>query len=247
MPADEFDTNEVADEITTDDIPAVTEEDLDAEAEDATREILGEDEQYEDQQEEAPALPPAAALSQPPPAAFPMDQFAEVMRNTIQPLLPKPAVEKMWWDDPKQMQAKMLSNPENFHKSFHEAVDHKVKQALAPVLQKMEQQGQMMGYVYSRSAEREGFSDIAKEADQIAKDYGVPYQTAMRMATDRASKAKPPAPSRPKVRTPGKHASGPASSRETGGDARPTNDSKGPTDFGSIMKEVRRDAKGKFK
>src|SRR3990167_3877606 len=135
----------------------------------------------------------------------------------------------------------MLSNPENFHKGFHEAVDHKVKTALAPILQKMEQQGQMMGYVYSRSAEREGFSDIAKEADTIARDYGVPYQTAMRMATDRASKAKPPAPSRPKVRTPGKHASGPASSRDTGDD-RPTSDSKGPSDFRSIMAEVKRDA-----
>lgn len=248
MPGDEFDANEAGEEITTQDVPeAGTDLDVDAAAEEAEASILGEDaneeQEVDPEVEQPPMAPPgpAAPLQQ----MFPMDQFAQVMRDTISPLLPKPIVEKHWSEDPKQIHAKMLANPEAFHKGFNEAVDHKVSQALKPIMEKLHAQGQLISHTYARSAEREGFSDLSQKAEQMSQAYGIPYQTALRMASDQASKAKPPTPSRPKVKTPGKHAAAPTSSRDPKGD-RQVDDSKGSTDFRDIMKEVRRDAQGKF-
>ena len=181
------------------------------------------------EQEEAPALPPG-------PAPFPIEDFASTLKDALAPLVPKPAVEKKWWDDPKTMREQMLRDPEKFHRSIHEFTDHKVKTALEPIHGSMQKMVEIVQHLMARSQERPGFSQAASKATEMSKKYGIPYNQALRITLDNEGKPGPkPAQSGKKVRIPPGHASAPDTSQSTARVAR----DKGPADFGDIVKSLR--------
>lgn len=229
MPAEDIDT-EVAEDT---DIPV---DDEGVEGEMAEEALSGAEESVVEDEvaEELPPAPaPAGGASSAP---FPVDQFADALKNALAPMIPKPPAEKKWWDDPKTMHENMLRNPEKFHKGLHEILDHKMSAEREQTHGMIKQLFQIVQHIQARSAERPDFGKAQGEAAQLAKAYGIDHNTALRMVLDRAKtkssgSAGTPAQSGKKVRVPPGHASAPDTRQST---TRVTSD-KGPADFKSIV------------